>query len=94
MKNSADEDRSARLLDAYSVRGFRAQAKIDSYDLEPPAFVITLNRRSKKWFAVAAASDAGGCMTNAGAGRVTLAVVGTRFTSISSCAGSIARTAA
>jgi len=94
MKKSADEDRFARLLDAYSVRGFRAQARIDSHDLTPPVFVITLNRRSKKWFAVAAANDAGAGMTNAGIGRETLAVASMKYISISSYTGSIAGPAA
>jgi len=48
MKNSTDNDRSARLLDAYRVPGFRARSKLDYYDLEPPAFVITFDRRTKK----------------------------------------------
>ncbi len=35
------------LLDAYRVPGYRARARIDGYEHEPPAFVITLDRRSK-----------------------------------------------
>ena len=37
------------LRDAYKVSGFRGRARIDSYDeLKHPAFVLTLDRRSKK----------------------------------------------
>jgi hypothetical protein len=35
------------LLDAYRTPGFRVRARVDSYALEPPAFVITLERRQK-----------------------------------------------
>jgi hypothetical protein len=35
------------LRDAYKVHGFRVRVRIDSYEHEPPAFVITLDRRSK-----------------------------------------------
>jgi hypothetical protein len=41
-------DKSLRLRDAHQVSGFRERARNDSYDeLEHPAFVITLDRRSK-----------------------------------------------
>jgi len=49
MKNQSDKSPPPTLRDAYRVRGFRAQARIDSYaELKYPAFVITLDRRSKK----------------------------------------------
>jgi hypothetical protein len=37
------------LRDAYKVSGFRVRARVDSYEeLDHPAFVVTLDRRSKK----------------------------------------------
>ena len=44
MENRAD---TRTLLDAYRMPGFRARAQVDGYALEPPAFVITLERRQK-----------------------------------------------
>jgi hypothetical protein len=56
------------LRDAYKVSGFRVRASIDSYDeLDYPAFVVTLDRRSKKRCA-------------AGAGRFAAAVKERRHT--------------
>src|ERR1700689_1884819 len=58
------------LRDAYKVSGFRVRARIDSYDeLDHPAFVVTLDRRSKKRCAAGAGKFAAAVMTSAGAGR-------------------------
>jgi hypothetical protein len=54
------------LLTAYRVPGFRTQARVDSYDDNHPAFVITLNRRSKKRCAAAVEKSITASMTGAG----------------------------
>jgi hypothetical protein len=55
------------LRDAYKVCGFRGRARIDSYDeLKPPAFVLTLDRRSKKRGAAGAEKGAAAFTANAG----------------------------
>src|SRR6204780_659393 len=44
-----DKTPTRSLRDAYKVSGFGVRAKIDGYDeLNHPAFVVTLDRRSKK----------------------------------------------
>src|ERR1035437_6913425 len=49
MEKQPDKTPMKSLRDAYRVSGFRVQARIDSYDeLDHPAFVVTLDRRSKK----------------------------------------------
>lgn len=63
MKKSSDK---TTLLDAYRVPGFRLRKHVDGYDLAKPAFVITLDRRSKKRCAVAAARHAATFTTRAG----------------------------
>ena len=48
MKKQPGKTPTKTLRDAYQVCGFHVQARIDSYDeLDHPAFVITLDRRSK-----------------------------------------------
>jgi len=79
------------LLDAYRVPGFRARARVDGHEQEPPAFVITLDRRSKKQCAAGAERDAGASTTNVGAACVILAAAAVTCTSILRCAASIAR---
>ena len=75
MKKTPPRRRLPTLRDAYKVPGFRVRAKIDSYDeIKPSAFVITLDRRSKKPCAVDAGKYAEACTTNAGGGRVILDV--------------------
>ena len=55
------------LRDAYKVSGFRGRARIDSYDeLKHPAFVLTLDRRSKKRCAAGAEKGAAAFTANAG----------------------------
>ncbi len=62
------------LRDAYQVCGFRVRARIDSYDeLEHPAFVLTLDRRSKKHCAAGVGRLAAAFTTSAGDGRAILA---------------------
>ena len=48
MKKQANHPPVKTLRDADKVHGFRVRARIDSDEHEPPAFVITLERRSKK----------------------------------------------
>ena len=88
MKETPDVFPAATLRDAYKVKGFRVQARIDSYDdLEHPAFVLTLDRRTKKRCAPVAGSFAGADTTNAGGGHATLAVATGRSISIFRCSG-------
>lgn len=49
MKKQPEKPASPTLRAAYKVSGFRVRARIDGYeDLKPPAFILTLDRRSKK----------------------------------------------
>jgi hypothetical protein len=74
MKKQPNKTPIKNLRDAYKVSGFRVQARIDSYDeLEHPAFVVTLDRRSKKRRAVGAGRFAAAFTTIAGDGRAILA---------------------
>ena len=83
------------LRDAYKVPGFRVRARVDSYDeLKHPAFVLTLDRRSKKRCAPDAGNRAAVCMASAGGGRaISIAGIGKRI-SIFKCAASNAHCAA
>ena len=66
---------SQTLRDAYKVPGFRVRARIDSYDaLKPPAFVLTLERHSKKRGAAGVGKFAAVFMANAG-GECGISVV-------------------
>ena len=87
MNKSAHRTPAPTLRDAYKVPGFRVRAKIDSYDLEPPAFVLTLDRRSKKQCVADAGSGAAAFTTSAGDGFATLDAGIERFISTSKCAG-------
>ena len=76
------------LRDAYKVSGFRVRARIDSYDeLAHPAFVITLDRRSKKRCAVDAGRSAAAVTINAGGGRAILAAATGKSISTFRCGG-------
>jgi len=87
MKNLPDKRPIAALRDAYKVPGFRVRAKIDSYEeIKPAAFVITLDRRSKKRCAAAAESFVAASMTNAGDGRAILDAGAGKSISIFTCA--------
>src|SRR5674476_161830 len=73
MKKQPDKRSIPTLRDAYKVRGFHVQARIDSYDeLKHPAFVVTLDRRSKKRFAVGARKFVAAFTINAGGARAIL----------------------
>jgi hypothetical protein len=83
------------LRDAYKVRGFRARAKIDSYDeITPSAFVITLDRRSKKRCAADAGKSVEASTINAGGVRVILDVETDKSLSTFRCVAWPARAAA
>ena len=74
MRKHPDKTANKSLRDAYKVSGFRVQARIDSCDeLEHPAFVVTLDRRSKKRCAAGAGRFAAVTTTNVGDGRAILA---------------------
>jgi hypothetical protein len=75
------------LRDAYKVSGFRVRARIDSYDeLKHPAFVITLDRRSKKRCAAVVGRFAVAFTASAGGAREILDAAIGRSTSIFKCA--------
>ena len=75
MEKQPDKVPNKNLRDAYKVSGFGVRARIDSYDeLEHPAFVVTLNRRSKKRYAAGAGKFAAAFTTSAGDGRAILDV--------------------
>jgi hypothetical protein len=87
MKKQPDKSSIRTLRDAYRVRGFHVQAKIDSYDeLKYPAFVVTLDRRSKKRFAADAGKFVAGFTINAGGARAILDAETGTFISIFTCA--------
>jgi hypothetical protein len=94
MKKQPEATPIKTLRDAYKVRGFRVLAKLDSYELEPPALVLTLDRRAKKPCAAAVGKFAEASMTNAGGGRGIWVAGIVKFISISRCAGSHAKRAA
>ena len=73
MKKQPDKAPIKSLRDAYQVSGFRVRARIDSYDeLEHRAFVITLDRRSKKRSAADVGRFTTAVTTNGGDGRAIL----------------------
>ena len=74
------------LRDAYKVPGFHVRAKLDSSEHQPPAFVLTLDRRSKKWCAANAENRAAAFMTIAGDGCVIWRAETEKSISIFRCA--------
>lgn len=74
------------LRDAYKVSGFHVRAKLDSYEHEPPAVVLTLDRRSKKRCAAGAEKSAAESMTIAGDARAIWRVAIEKSISIFRCA--------
>ena len=86
MKKQPDKSSIPTLRDAYRVRGFHVPARIDSYDeLKHPAFVVTLDRRSKKRFAAGAGKFVAAFTINAGGGLAILAAEAETFISIFTC---------
>jgi hypothetical protein len=76
METQPDKTLIPTLRDAYKVSGFRVRAKIDNYaEVQHPAFVLTLDRRSKKRCAVDAVKFAEGFTANADGWRA-ISVVG------------------
>jgi hypothetical protein len=94
MKKQPEPTAIKTLRDTYKVRGFRVLAKLDSYELEPPALALTLVRRAKKPCAAAAAKFAEASMTNAGGGCAIFVAGIVKSISISKCAASHAKPAA
>jgi hypothetical protein len=87
MKKQPDKTPIKSLRDAYKVSGFRVRSRIDSYDeLEHPAFVVTLDRHSKKRCAAGAAKFAAAFTTNGGDGRAILDAAIGKSISIFPCA--------
>jgi len=82
MENRANKQ---SLLMAYRVPGFRARARIDSYEVKRPAFVITLDRRQKKRCAAGAARRITVSTTDDGIVLATSIAVIAKSIWISSC---------
>jgi hypothetical protein len=73
------------LLTAYKVPGFRAQARVDVYEIKDrPALAITLERRQKKRCALTAARRITAFTTRDGFAPATLIAERTRSVWISS----------
>ena len=90
-----DPQAHSNLRDAYKVSGFRVRSRIESYvELKHQAFVLTLDRRSKKRYAAAATSVAEVCTTNVGDARAIWDAAIAMCILILSCAVSVAKGAA
>jgi len=59
-------DAIEHIKDIYSQPGFRAAARVRPHPFDPYGLIVTLTRRKKKWFAVAAAMS---CADSAAAER-------------------------
>ena len=94
MKKQPEATPIKTLRDAYKVRGFRVLATLDSYELEPPVLVLTLDRHAKKPYAAAAGKFAAAFTTAAGGARAISNAGIAKFTSTSKCAASHAKPAA
>jgi hypothetical protein len=74
MSKQADEVKSWRLSDAYTVPGFRVLQRVDGHQFERRIFVLTLTRRPKKRRGAALAENGRTAFTtSAGGGRAILA---------------------
>jgi hypothetical protein len=88
MSKQADEVKSWRLSDAYTVPGFRVLQRVDGHEFDRRIFVLTLARRPKKRRGAALAeSGRTGFTTSVGGGRAILAAGTGRSISISRCGG-------
>ncbi len=94
MKKQPETTPVKTLRDAYKVRGFRVLATLDSYELEPPVLVLTLNRRAKKQCAAAAGKFAAAFTTAAGGAHAISNAGIAKFMSTLKCAASHAKPAA
>jgi hypothetical protein len=88
MGKQADEVKSWRLSDAYTVPGFRVLQRMDSHEFDRRIFVLTLARRPKKRRGAAAAENGRIAFTTSAGGGCAILAAGTgRSTSISRCGG-------
>jgi hypothetical protein len=94
MKKQPETTPVKTLRDAYKIRGFRVLATLDSYELEPPVLVLTLNRRAKKQCAAAAGEFAAAFTTAAGGAHAISNAGIAKFMSTLKCAASHAKPAA
>jgi hypothetical protein len=86
MSKQADEVKSWRLSDAYTVPGFRVLQRVDGHQFERRIFVLTFARRPKKRRgAVAAENGRIAFTTSAGGGRAILAAGTGKSTLTSRC---------
>ena len=83
MENEAEK---RTLLEEYHVAGFQTRAQVEAYDdVSPAAFVVTLDRRSKKRCAAVAEKCTGVCTIVDGDARATLGAASERYISIFRC---------
>ena len=94
MKKQPEPTPIKTLRDAYKVRGFRVLARLDSYELEPPALALTLVRRAKKPCAGAAGKFAAAFTTVVGGAHAISNAGIAKFMSTLKCAASHAKPAA
>jgi hypothetical protein len=86
MENGTESDKRHALHHAYAVKGFRTQAKVESYDGKPSRYVVTLIRRQKKRCAAVAARHATNCMIGGGIAPEIFRVETGKFIWTSRCA--------
>jgi hypothetical protein len=86
MGKQADEVKSGRLSDAYTVPGFRVLQRVDSHEFDRRIFVLTLTRRPKKRRGVAAAANGRTASTTSAGGASAILAAGIgKSISISRC---------
>ena len=83
MDNQANKE---GLLAAYRVPGFRARARVETYEGKHPAFVLTLERRQKKRGAACAARRITAFTIEEGTGRAIWTAAERLFISTSTIA--------
>jgi hypothetical protein len=94
MKKPPDKAPLKTLRDAYKVPGFHVRLRLDSYEFEHPAVVLTLDRRSKKLCAAGAGGRAAAVTINAGGGCAIWGAATARSISILRCIACSVRLAA
>jgi hypothetical protein len=86
MGKPPDKPPIKNLRDAYKMPGFRVRATLDSYEHEPPACALTLDRRSKKACVAGVGKSATAFTTNAGDARVISVAATAKCISTFKCA--------
>lgn len=88
MSKQADEVKSWRLSDAYTVPGFRVLQRVDGHEFDRRIFVLTLARRPKKRRGAGAAANGRNAFTTSAGGAHAILAAGTgKSISTSRCGG-------